>query len=146
MIRVGKVDGSNWEACAQLKVSAEQERHIASNLYSIAEVQFLPGFEVRALYHGDTLVGFAMYGLDPDDRNYWIYRFMIDERYQSRGYGKQAMAQIIQEIERKPDRTDVLKLGYHPDNETARRFYASVGFVETGPSSWGEVLAEYRFN
>jgi diamine N-acetyltransferase len=32
-------------------------------------------------------------------------------------------------------------LSYHPNNEAARRLYASFGFVETGDISGGEVVA-----
>jgi len=28
------------------------------------------------------MVGFTMFGLDEDDHNYWIYRLMVDKRFQ----------------------------------------------------------------
>jgi len=146
MISLRSIDQNNWEKCIQLKPKQEQQKFIASNLYSIAESQFLSGFVTRAVYFDEELVGFSMYGLDPEDDNYWIYRFMIDERFQGRGYGKDAMQLIIREIERKNDRTDVIFLGYHPDNEGARQLYAKVGFKETGMAPWGEMLARYIFS
>lgn len=145
MISLRSVDQSNWEDCIQLKPKQEQQRFIASNLYSIAESQFLPGFVARAIYCDEIPIGFSMYGLDSDDCNYWIYRFMIDERFQGHGYGKTAMQLIIFDIESKDDRTDVILLGYKTDNECARKLYAKVGFKEIGIAPWGEMLAEFRF-
>ncbi|PWV94496.1 diamine N-acetyltransferase [Paenibacillus cellulosilyticus] len=145
MIRIKDVDKHNWEACIQLKVSDEQQGNIASNLYSIAEAQFIPGFVTKATYSDDIIVGFAMYGLDSDDSNYWIYRFMIDEQYQGQGYGTQGMQLIIDDIAGKGDRTDVIHVGYKPNNESAQNLYARVGFIEAGIAPWGEMIATYRF-
>jgi diamine N-acetyltransferase len=52
-------------------VSPAQQGFIASNLYSIAEVQFLENFEAFAIYKEETVIGFIMFGIDPDDNNYW---------------------------------------------------------------------------
>ncbi|MGG0815825.1 GNAT family N-acetyltransferase [Paenibacillus alvei] len=143
MISLRNVDKGNWEACTQLRVRPEQEGYIASNLYSIAESQFLPGFVTKSIYWEDQLIGFAMYGLDCDDHNYWIYRFMIDEQFQGKGYGKMGLELIVADIANRDDRTDVICIGYHPDNEAARKLYASVGFNEVGIAEWGEMLARY---
>jgi diamine N-acetyltransferase len=145
LISLKDVNKHNWEACTQLKVSEQQKDSIAPNLYSIAEAQFLPGLVTKAIYSYDTLVGFVMYGLDSDDHNYWIYRFMIDELYQGRGFGQQGMQLVIEDIAARADRTEVIRIGYKPTNESARRLYAKVGFVETGIAEWGEMIAAYRF-
>ncbi|XEC96613.1 GNAT family N-acetyltransferase [Paenibacillus tarimensis] len=145
MITLKTIDKSNWEECIQLKPRFEQVKFIASNLYSIAEAQFLDGFTTKAIYFDGTMVGFTMFGLDPDDGNYWIYRFMIDGRFQGRGYGYLAIQLVIGEINKRQDRTAVLMLGYKPDNEQARRLYAKAGFQEEGIAPWGEMLAKYRF-
>ena len=52
-----------------------------------------------AIYADKKLVGFCMFSFapkakDPDDR-YWLWRFMIDKRYQGRGYGQAALKEII---------------------------------------------------
>ena len=86
-----------------------------------------------------------MYGLDADDGNYWIYRFMIDEKHQSRGYGKQALQLLMDELRSKEDRTGVVFISYNPENERAKQLYASIGFVEQGLADWGEMMAKYQF-
>lgn len=145
MIRLMEVNQGNWEKCIQLKPKREQKTFIASNLYSIAESKFLPDFMIRAIYDDEIVVGFAMYGKDPDDGNYWIYRLMIDERFQGCGYGKEALLLIIQDIKSMPDRTDVILLGCNPDNDGARVFFSKAGFKEVGLAPWGEMLAKYNF-
>ncbi|WP_285394730.1 GNAT family N-acetyltransferase [Lysinibacillus sp. fls2-241-R2A-57] len=146
MISLRSIDQSNWEDCIQLKPKQEQEGFMASNLYSIAESKFLPNMKIKAIYCEEMLIGFAMYGIDADDGNYWIYRFMIDEQFQGRGHGKSAMKLIIEDIRSIDDRTDVIWLGYQPDNEQARKLYASIGFEEEEIAPWGEMLAKYNFH
>ncbi|MEQ7052032.1 GNAT family N-acetyltransferase [Paenibacillus alvei] len=145
MITLKNIDQDNWEESINLRPSEEQSKFIASNLYSIAEVQFLPGFVAQAIYEDEQMIGFTMYGLDADDGNYWIYRFMIDEKHQSRGYGKQALQLLMDELRSKEDRTEVVFISYNPENERAKRLYASVGFVEQGLADWGEMMAKYQF-
>lgn len=145
MISLKIIDQNNWEECINLKLKQEQQGFIASNLYSIAESKFLPYMDIKSIYFKEKLIGFAMYGIDSDDHNYWIYRFMIDERFQGQGYGKYAMKLIIEDIRSRNDCTDVIWLGYQPENELARRLYASVGFEEVGMAPWGEMLAKYNF-
>jgi len=147
MITMQAIDKQNWEECIHLKPKKEQEQFIATNLYSIAQVQFLEQFEAKAIYADQQMVGFTLYGLDADDGNYWIYRFMIDERYQGLGYGKTAFQLIVDTIRQREDRTDVLMISYAPENEQARRLYAAAGFLEIGIMPWssGEVVAKYTF-
>ncbi|WP_037291042.1 GNAT family N-acetyltransferase [Saccharibacillus sacchari] len=143
MIRLAELHRDNWEVCAALRVTPEQSDFIASNLHSIAEAQFLIGFSSLAIYQEDIAVGYALFGLDPDDGMYWIYRLMIDERYQNLGYGSTAIRQVVEVVKERPDRTSLIRLGYHPDNEAARRLYAKVGFTEEGLAPWGEMIAAY---
>ncbi|WP_081735354.1 GNAT family N-acetyltransferase [Paenibacillus gorillae] len=145
IIRLEEINRSNWEYCIGLKLKEEQQAFMASNLYSIAELQFLPGFKASAVWLDDCVIGFVMYGVDPDDRSYWIYRFMIDESEQGKGYGTEAIKQVIRIIGSAVDRTDVIRIGYHPYNEGARRLYQRAGFEIEGIAPWGEELAVFRF-
>ncbi|QOR68878.1 GNAT family N-acetyltransferase [Cytobacillus suaedae] len=133
----------NWEECIDLRVSVEQQKFVASNLFSIAEAQFLPNFEALAIYHEDMMVGFTMYGLDPDDNNYWIYRLMIDEKQQGKGYGKHAIKEVLANLMKKPD-CQLIMVGYHQENMPVHHLYKSVGFVDKGIAPWGEQLAGYE--
>jgi diamine N-acetyltransferase len=134
----------NWEEAIQLKVKEEQKHFIASNLYSIAEVQFLDQFTACGIYAGEQMVGFTMFGVDPDDGNYWIYRLMIDEMQQGKGYGRAAVKLVIQEIKRmNTTGISLIMIGYDKENEGARAAYKKAGFSETEIAPWGEQLAAY---
>ncbi|PWW31798.1 diamine N-acetyltransferase [Cytobacillus oceanisediminis] len=141
-IRFKEITYQNWEECIGLQVADHQKGFIASNLYSIAEVQFLPGFKAMGIYYTDVMIGFIMFGLDPDDGNYWIYRFMIDEKFQRKGYGKQALIQAAAMISNNPGCQEIY-VGYHQDNIAADRLYKSTGFTDKGIAPWGERLAGY---
>ncbi|RHW42131.1 hypothetical protein D1B31_05705 [Neobacillus notoginsengisoli] len=87
-LKLVKLTRDNWEECAALSGQDNQKGYMAPNLYSIAEVQFLEHFEALGIHDGEKMVGFALAGLDSDDHNYWIYRFMIDKGSQGKGNGE----------------------------------------------------------
>ncbi|WP_423410144.1 GNAT family N-acetyltransferase [Heyndrickxia sp. MSNUG] len=135
----------NWEEAIDLTVKEEQKHFIASNLYSIAEVQFLGDFKASGIYYDEKMIGFAMYGIDPDDNNFWIYRLMIDQAYQGNGFGAAAVKLIVEEIKSNNSAyIPFIMIGYHPENEGARYAYKKAGFVETERAPWGEQLAAYN--
>lgn len=141
-LELKSITKNNWEECIELKVSKIQEHFVASNVYSLAEVQFLENFEAKAIYKEHTMVGFAMFGLDPDDDNYWIYRLMIDEQFQGQGYGKKGLIAVVEYLMSKED-CQLIMVGYHPENTSAKKLYESVGFHSKGKAPWGEELAGY---
>ncbi|WP_433225791.1 GNAT family N-acetyltransferase [Microtetraspora malaysiensis] len=128
---------------ADLTVADEQRDLIASNLYSIAESRFLPGFLTRAVMHEERAVGFAMYGPDPDDGQMWLYRLMIDKAFQGRGLGRAALQQVITHVRDEFD-APVLRLGVRADNVAAKALYAAAGFVPTGQAFGDEDVLELR--
>ena len=129
----------------QLQISEENgKRFIVPIVYSLAESKFVEHLIPLAIYKNAKLVGFTMYGKDPEDQNYWIYVFMIDKRYQRQGYGKAAMIQLIGHI-RHEHRCEKIMIGHKPDNEIAGRLYESVGFQDTGKMINHEMIKEYLF-
>jgi diamine N-acetyltransferase len=70
----------------RLKVSPEQERYVAPNAVSIAEAHFSPDLAwFRAIYSGETPVGFVMLAADEPRAHYFLWRFMIDTQRLSAG-------------------------------------------------------------
>jgi diamine N-acetyltransferase len=146
-IALKEVSLDNFRDVTNLKVTESQKGFVADNTQSIAWSRYLPNLLPTALYADGTLVGFALYGSWGDEKpGLWgIARFMIGEQHQGKGYGRAAMHTILDDIkERDPDVRGVL-LHYVPDNDAARKLYASVGFRETG-EVWGdEVAAQYNY-
>ncbi|MGC5323833.1 GNAT family N-acetyltransferase [Brevibacillus sp. SYSU BS000544] len=134
-----EVTSENWEECIELEPREDQKQFIASNLYSLAQSKFLPNFETLAVYKDQIMVGFVMYGKDPDDSQYWIYRLMIAANNQGNGYGAETMRQVIERIKSKPDTTDIM-VAYHPDNRSAASLYEKLGFTVIGKAPWGEIM------
>jgi diamine N-acetyltransferase len=143
-INLQPITKENWEDAIELRVQKEQEKFMASNLYSIAEVQFLENFQAMGIYVDGKMVGFTLFGIDPDDGNYWIYRLMIDQHFQGNGYGSQAVTTVINQIKQENvDQIPCIMIGYNPENEAARKTYKKAGFIETEIAPWGEQLATF---
>jgi diamine N-acetyltransferase len=105
---------------------------VAPNAISIAEAQFWPGSKSCCIYHGDELVGYALYNLDFDDdlrKRLWVGRLMIAEDQRGKGYGRAAMLQII--VEARQQSCVEVALSTGPDNLKAIGLYESLGFHAT---------------
>jgi diamine N-acetyltransferase len=125
----------NWEESIDLQVSDEQKEYVAPNLYSIAESRFEPTFVILAIYADEQMVGFAMY----DTVDYCIVRFMIDKRFQGKGYGRAAMLLLIDQFEGEFAHPSAC-LSFVPGNIAAERLYESVGFYRTGEMDEDELV------
>lgn len=150
MPEICPVTKENWKELIALKVREDQKHFVASNLYSIAESQFgedVPG-EGRwdmfpfGIYDDGQPVGFLMISYNYEFARFqgFITRLMVDEKFQGRGYGKFGMDWILEKY-RADECMKSAAISYEPDNEAARKLYASYGFVETGEIEDGEVLA-----
>ena len=139
-----EINQDNWKQAIRLDVAAEQQRFVASNLYSIAEAIFNPTYVPLAIYNEtETMVGFLMYGTNPDNDELWILRLMVDQQYQGRGYGRAAMEEIIRRLQARPDCQEIFT-SYEPDNHVAAKLYRSLGFEETGRVEDGELVVCLR--
>ena len=93
-----------------------------------------------------------MIGYDKDDywddapaiavSNYNLWRLMIDNRYQQKGYGSKAIELALEFIKTFPcGRADYCWLSYEPENALAKELYSSFGFIETGEMDGEELIA-----
>ena len=133
MLRLVEIDRYNYLSVLDLSVSAEQRDFVATNQYSLAQAYVQPECVPLALY--------AEYSLDADDHQYWIYRLMIDQRYQGVGYGREAMELLINRIRGLSDEEHAcIFISFEPENSTAKALYESLGFVPDGRVLYGEVV------
>ena len=161
MIGLRKVDNGNvWEICS-LKVKCAQKDFVASNVESLAEA-----FAVResggvalpfGIYDDDVPVGFVMLGYDlvPGETdmpeiakgNYCIWRFMIDEKFQRKGFGRQALQLVLDYIKTFPcGKAEAVYLSYEPENTGAAALYHAFGFKENGEKDGDEIVAVLWLN
>lgn len=139
------VDKENFKRCVELVVREDQENFVASNVYSIAQSKVEPTYTTQAVYDGDEMVGFVMYGYDTDDGGYWIARVMIDKNQQGKGYGRAAMEEVVKRLRETPDCREVA-LSIEPENEVARKLYESLDFKKTGEVEQGEEVMRLKFD
>ena len=143
-IHLEKITWDNYDKITNLHVNKEQSNFVATNLWSLVHAYVaLSGGEITpypfGIYLGKKPVGFVMIGYngyeegDPEfmKNTYFIWRFMIDRRYQGKGYGRQAFRLALDFVKTFPNgKADLCWLSYEPENEVAKKLYASFGFVE----------------
>jgi diamine N-acetyltransferase len=126
-------------AICRLRVAEEQREYVAENAVSIAEAHFEPRAWFRAIYAGETPVGFVMLSDDPETPEYFLWRLMVDAAHQGRGYGRQAIALLVDYVRTRPTARELL-VSYHPGPHSPREFYLRQGFRDTGRIEGGEVV------
>ena len=143
-LHLEKITWDNYYPITNLHVTKEQSNYVAKNTWSLihAYVGLANGAPVPypfGIYLGKKPIGFVMVGYngydegDPEyfKNSYCIWRLMIDRRYQGKGYGRQALQLALDFVRTFPSGpSDICWLSYEPENETAKKLYASFGFVE----------------
>ena len=129
-ITLKEITRDNYEECIRLKVRDDQ-RFVASNVYSLAESKYEPENIPMAVYAGETMVGFVMYAYHYAERELYIGRLMIDQRYQHMGYGLGTL-EAIKEMGLQDPGIDTIRLSTNPDNAHGIRIYEKFGFKDTG--------------
>ncbi|MDQ3022246.1 MAG: GNAT family N-acetyltransferase [Bacteroidota bacterium] len=141
-IVLSEINEDNWRECIHLKVSEKQKRFVATNENGLALAYAHKEMNPRGIYNDDLIVGFIMYARDPDDGVYYINRFMIDEKYQGKGYGKAALKILIDQLCAIGIKSvDII---HKPDNEVAIRLYRSFGFELTEDTLDDDVISQLK--
>ncbi len=120
-----------------LEVAESQMSFVAPNAHSIAEAHFSDHAWFRGIFHGDQPVGFVMLYVDQGEPRYFLWRLMIDKGHQRKGYGFQAMKQVIEYVRTLPGAVE-LETSYRPGEGCPSPFYYKLGFEETGEILEGE--------
>jgi len=141
----------DFEAMTGLEVHEEQKKFVETNEASFAEAYALWRFNdnepyVLGIYDGDTPVGFTIfcYEIAQSNRNdrlgepvYFLWHIMIDKNHQGKGYGKSALAQIIETVSKKPLGDANWFYTWIVPGCTAHKLYLNAGFVKTSGGEGG---------
>ena len=130
-VSLREVTAETVHTICRLEVSEEQKHFVAPNSISIAQAYFEPKAWFRAIYADETPVGFLMLYDDPDEPDYFLWRYMVDERYQKLGIGKRAMDLLLEYVRSRPGAHE-LRLSCHPGEDGPEPFYRRYGFALTG--------------
>ena len=102
-----EVTGETVRSICRLEVGPGQFRFVAPNAVSFAEALFEPKAWYRAIVADDAPVGFLMLYDDPDEPAYFLWRFMVDARFQGRGYGARAIRLLAEHVRARPGATEL---------------------------------------
>ena len=139
VISLRPVTNENLRDVLNLKVAPHQEQFVASNAVSLAQAHFNAAAWYRAIYADETPVGFIMLSDDPATPEYFLWRLLIDQRFQRRGYGQQAIALLMDYVKERPGVTELLVSHGQGDGSPAP-FYAKLGFEYTGAALDDELI------
>ena len=140
MVELRTINKDNFEECLKLKVSDDQKTFVATNVFSLAQAWvYYENTYPFAIYADDVMVGFVMMGYDTEKNQYSIFRFMIDSRYQNKGYGKAALKLSVEYLRKEHNAKEVY-LSFEPNNFVAEKLYSNFGFERTGEIDHGEVV------
>ena len=132
MIKLEEITADNLEDVLNLKVSKNQENFVSTTAYSLAQAyDYRENAYPFAIYADDTLVGFIMFGFYELRNQYTLWKFLTDEKYQKKGYGKIALLLGIEYMKKQHDIKEMYT-GVAIDNNVAEHLYQSIGFQATG--------------
>lgn len=139
-ITLREITKETFRDILRLKVAPHQEQFVASNAASIAEAYFARELAwFRAVYAGEVPIGFLMLEDDVVQQQYFLWRFMIDQQYQRRGYGRRALELLFAHVKTRPG-ANVIYTSCVPTAGGPGPFYEKMGFVYTGEEEEGERL------
>lgn len=151
-IELVEITAETLSSVLRLSVTSPQEAFVASNAISIAQAHFCSSAWFRAIHaHGEP-VGFVMLDKDPRLPTDWglpqptayLWRLMIDARHQRRGHGRAAVSYVIDLLDE--EGFGALATSFVPAPGDPARFYADLGFTDTGEVDEGEHVLVRRLS
>jgi diamine N-acetyltransferase len=136
-IRLVEVTENNFWDVINLKSDKDQEqriqifeRWVGSNSFFLGACQVYR-FVPRAIYDGDTLIGFTCFGYRNENKRYELISVMLGHSFQGKGYGVPVLKKVVNEMITMFDCKEIYLTVIH-NNEPAKRIYEKVGFMPTG--------------
>ncbi|MEU6708317.1 GNAT family N-acetyltransferase [Streptomyces wuyuanensis] len=148
-VHLREITDDNREAVRALRVRGDQKQFVASVSKSLKEAAKTPEANpwYRAVYRGDEPVGFVMLAWKPPTgpfrERHFIWRLLVDKRYQRRGIGREALAQVAALV--RADGATELLTSYEPGDGEPWPFYRKFGFEPTGEIDDGEIVLRLTF-
>jgi diamine N-acetyltransferase len=143
MVSLRPITDANREAVEALTVGPAQQRFVSGVRDSMREAAEEPDADVLywAVYDEETPVGFVMIAdevVNPDFIRQFLWKLLIDERFQGRGYGTATLDLIVAYFR---DRGRVAMWTSAGQGEGSPvTFYERYGFTRTGELHGNEIL------
>ena len=131
-----EITSDNYSQVLNLKITPEQEaaKFVSPVVRSLADAWFYRDEGIaypKAVYEDEDLVGFIMYELDTEEQQVFIWRFLIDQAFQGKGYGRQTI-EVVMEMAKEQAQITKVVADYVDGNEPMKKILLGLGFEETG--------------
>ena len=130
MINLREITSKNLKSIIDLNVKDDQKDYVASNSVSIAQGHYSNSAWFKGIFNDNRPVGFVMLDLIKEEHKCFLWRFMIDHKYQGKGFGKIALTQVIDFV-RSLNLYTYIATSYVPAENGAGGFYKNFGFIES---------------
>lgn len=141
------INKDNYENVLKLEVADNQRQFVAPNVRSLADCYYYRNegdVFPYAIQDGDEVVGFILLDLDAAEKEYMIWRMMIDRHHQRKGYGKQTIQKVI-EMAKNEEGYTTLIADYVKGNEVMGELLRLLGFVDHSfNEEWNEYVLHFR--
>src|SRR5215218_1853462 len=136
MVSLCAVTDENRAAVEALRVAPGQEQFVSSVAESLLEAAAEPDGRPLywAIYADEAPVGFVMIADEVDDPAYiphYLWKLLIDERYQRQGFGTATLDLIVEYFRGRPG-VEVLTTSAGQGDGSPITFYERYGFERTG--------------
>lgn len=134
MIHLIEVTEENWIQIASLSVAEEQKSFLAPAIGILARGYVYRNCNGRVLgiAEGEQIIGVALIrDFVEEPVGYDLQQFMIDARFQGKGYGTEAL-RLILELLREDGRYHTVEVCVKKAAMAALKVYENVGFVDSG--------------
>jgi diamine N-acetyltransferase len=149
MVSLRPISESNRQEVEALSVSPAQEQFVSGVAESLLEAAEEPDGRAMywAVYAEETPVGFVMISDEVGGTGYishYLWKLLIDERYQGQGFGTETLDLIVEYFRGRPG-VEVLSTSAGQGDGSPIAFYERYGFEQTGDIVFdNEVLLRLR--
>lgn len=134
MIHLVDVNEENWIDIVRLKVRDEQQKYLDHPVGIIARGYIYRNCNARVFGIADNsqMIGVALVrDFTEEPINYDLQQFMIDQRFQNKGYGTEALRLILSFLKQER-RYHSVEVCVNREDVMALHVYEKVGFVDSG--------------
>ncbi len=140
-LNLQSIDKKNYQYMMLLDPGEEGKKYVAENSYTLLQAIFDGNLDyVKGIYLGKTPIGLIYY-YPIDKKSMFINRFMIDEKYQGKGFGKKALKLSLQYFISKYS-PNILKIS--SSNPIALELYKNFGFIDKNDKEAKDFYSKYK--
>ena len=144
-IELHDITRDNWLECASIECTDEQKVYFPIPVIGwMARAKYEDDVKEKAIYVDNNLVGFCVYGIEPETDYPWIISIIIDKKYQNKGYGKAGIMLLISLLKSISSHKEIY-ICHRFENKHAEHVYKSIGFIETIKTIDNEKILVYIY-